>query len=166
MAAHLWRDGMLATGLLLGAAASFFWYGKIAAQDKKPDLTEAKYYGVSTCNKCHADAVDGKPGKFATDFVLMNEFTTWRTKDKHALAYLVLEGPRGRQIGKILNIDVTKEPQCLNCHATTSRTPERSSEAPGVCSTYGTTTTRRTDGSLAAIAATLSSSGMALPLYQ
>jgi len=95
--------------------------GHTLSQDKKPDLTEAKYFGVSTCNKCHADSEDGKPGKWATDFVLMNEFTTWRTKDKHALAFAVLEGPRGQQIGKLLEIDVTKDAQCLNCHATTSR---------------------------------------------
>jgi hypothetical protein len=125
MATHPCRNYLLAAALLLGAVASFAWYGRSAGssvvQDKKPDLTEAKYYGVSTCNKCHADSADGKPGKFATDFVLMNEFTTWRSKDKHALAYIVLEGPRGQQIGKILNIDVTKDAQCLNCHSTTSR---------------------------------------------
>jgi hypothetical protein len=95
-----------------------------ASQEKKPDLTEAKYYGASTCYKCHADSVDGKPGKWGIDFVRMDEFTIWRTKDKHALACVVLDGPRGQRISQILRIDAPKAPQCLNCHATTSR-PER-----------------------------------------
>ena len=30
----------------------------------------------------------------------------------------MLEGPRGQQMGKLLGVDVTKEPAgCLNCHA-------------------------------------------------
>jgi hypothetical protein len=105
------RIALFTLACLLVGLCAWRGFGQVA-QPKKPDLTTAKYYGVSTCNKCHAE-----PGKFATDFVLMNEFTIWRTKDKHALAYLMLEGPRGRQIGKILKIDVTTEPQCLNCHA-------------------------------------------------
>jgi hypothetical protein len=90
-----------------------------AAQDKKPDLTEAKYYGASTCADCHR-----KKGDFPTDLVRMDEYAIWRSMDKHALAYAVLDGPRGQQIGQILGINAMKSPQCLNCHATTSR-PER-----------------------------------------
>jgi uncharacterized membrane protein len=118
------RHGLLAAGLLLAAALAWHAPSDASAQGKKPDLTEAKYYGVSTCNKCHA----GAGGAWDTDFVRMNEFVTWRTEDRHALAYLALEGPRGRQIGKILKIDVTTDPRCLNCHATMPR-PELQDES-------------------------------------
>ena len=116
---------LAAAGLIIATFAGAVMFGRSAnatpAKEKKPDLTQANYYGVAACNKCHDQISDGKPGRWPTDFVRMDEFITWQTKDRHALAYLVLEGPRGQQIGKMLAIDVTKEPQCLNCHSTTSR---------------------------------------------
>jgi hypothetical protein len=52
------------------------------------------------------------------DFVLMTEYSIWRTHDKHAHAYAVLEGPRGQAMGRILAMDVTNpRAGCLNCHA-------------------------------------------------
>ncbi|MCI0462866.1 MAG: cytochrome c family protein [Gemmataceae bacterium] len=102
--------------LLSGRAPEAPAATEVAAQQPKPDLTKAKFYGVTACNKCHTE-----PGKFKTDFVLLNEYKTWRTKDRHALAYAVLEGPRGQQMADILGYDVTKDARCLNCHATTFR---------------------------------------------
>ena len=67
---------------LLMAAASWCTRspGLLAAQDKKPDLTQAKYYGAITCYKCHAQAIDDKAGKWPTDLVRMDEFTIWQNE--------------------------------------------------------------------------------------
>jgi hypothetical protein len=52
------------------------------------------------------------------DWCLLTEYSTWRTVDKHSMAYAVLEGPRGREMGEKLRIDVTRpESGCLSCHA-------------------------------------------------
>src|SRR5438105_3029886 len=85
----------------------------VTSQGDKKDLTKATFYGVSTCMKCHTE----KTPQYPDDFVLLNEYTTWRTKDKHALAFSVLEGPRGQQMARLLGIEVTKDAKCLNCHA-------------------------------------------------
>ncbi len=88
-----------------------------AAQKEKPDLTKATFWGVETCVKCHS----GNPENFRVEpqMVRLTEYDTWQTKDRHSLAYLVLEGKRGQEIGRLLKIDVTTSPMCLSCHATT-----------------------------------------------
>jgi hypothetical protein len=51
--------------------------------------------------------------------VRQNEFTTWIMHDKHARAFDVLSGERGRQIAKNLGIpDAAKDERCLACHTT------------------------------------------------
>ena len=54
-------------------------------------------------------------------FALRGESSIWRAYDKHAQAYAVLEGDRGKQIGKVLFKDekaVLKPGNgCLSCHA-------------------------------------------------
>lgn len=79
---------------------------------EKKDLP--RFMGASSCMDCHTYPAGGRQ----EDFVLLTEFTTWRTQDKHSLAYLVLKGPRGQRMGELLKADVTKaETGCLNCHA-------------------------------------------------
>src|SRR5262245_20694750 len=98
MPAIRWRKRVLASGAVALAALAWYLAGPgrpIHALQAKRDLTQAKFYGVSACLKCHAD---GERGKWQTDMVLMTEYETWRTKDKHALAYAALEGPRGQRM--------------------------------------------------------------------
>jgi len=78
-------------------------------------LAHNKYLGASTCQSCHTKPI-AKP-----DFVLLTEFTTWRTEDRHSLAYAALLNSTGRRIGKLLANDeqFAQKPEagCLNCHA-------------------------------------------------
>jgi hypothetical protein len=92
-----------------------------------------KYQNSSACSQCHTVPTgnqlpkDDPKGPQALNVVLMTEYSIWKTYDKHAQAYAVLEGPRGKTIGKLLgeasgkDVDVTKkEAGCLNCHAMSS----------------------------------------------
>jgi hypothetical protein len=87
-----------------------------AAQDGAPDLSKSAFYGAGYCKNCHV-----QPADRSTKLAYLNEYITWRTEDKHSLAYVVLEGPRGRQIGQLLGIDQTKDAMCLGCHTTSYR---------------------------------------------
>jgi hypothetical protein len=74
---------------------------------------KGKYLGANYCAQCHEEK-----GKRSDEYVLLTEYATWKTKDKHAQAYQKLTEPRAKQMGMLLNIkDVTKEDRCLNCHA-------------------------------------------------
>jgi hypothetical protein len=104
--------GMSLLGLLLGHGVR----ESLAADEEKKDLTKAKFYGVGTCKDCHREKRDRN-----TDLVKLTEYETWRTQDRHAVAYAVLEGPRGRRMGELLGTNdkpfpVTTHPACLNCH--------------------------------------------------
>ncbi len=128
MAVTRWPSSIIVIGAVLAAAACMSLCERRAraeaVQPADPDLTKAKFYGATRCALCHTS-----PGEnFDTEFVLLNEFKTWRTKDKHALAFVVLQGPRGQQMAKLLDMKVTEDPRCLNCHATASR-PEREGKA-------------------------------------
>ena len=48
-----------------------------------------KYLGAGTCIRCHTE---GPAGRDDDKFVLLTEYATWRTQDKHAFAYLALAG--------------------------------------------------------------------------
>jgi hypothetical protein len=89
-----------------------------AATVKPEDLATAKFYGVETCKGCHKSK-----GERKDDLVMLTEYETWRTQDKHSVAYAVLEGPRGQRMSQLLGKDgqpfkVTEAAVCLNCHAT------------------------------------------------
>lgn len=73
---------------------------------------------AAACMGCHTFPTQNDIDQGALDFVLLTEYATWKTQDKHAQAYAVLTGPRGRAIGQALGMDVTREPAgCLGCHA-------------------------------------------------
>jgi hypothetical protein len=103
-----------ATVLGIGAAATMLQEKLEAGKQKSSsyDLTKAKFYGPDSCAGCHSP-----PAKFPTDFVQLSEYETWFQKDKHSIAYKVLEEDRAQRMGKILNIAPTKSDACLNCHA-------------------------------------------------
>jgi hypothetical protein len=77
------------------------------------------YKPSGDCAACHTSPIEARIKD--TDFVLLTESAIWRAYDKHAQAYAVLEGGRGRQIGKVLFRDekavLKAENGCLSCHA-------------------------------------------------
>src|SRR5436309_375547 len=78
------------------------------------------YVSSTECANCHSAPQNVNQLK-STEFVLLTESSIWRAYDKHAQAYAVLEGDRGKQIGKVLFKDekaVLKPGNgCLSCHA-------------------------------------------------
>lgn len=78
-------------------------------------LDPEKFVGVEKCADCH-----NVPSPLrSTDWVRLTEFASWRSRDKHALAYKQLSLPRSQQMGKVLwnNPDVATRQECLSCHA-------------------------------------------------
>jgi len=79
----------------------------------------AKFVGVGSCSasNCHGSV---KPLKGSE--VLQNEYYTWLKHDKHARAYQSLVNKEGQRMANLLGIaDASKEPLCLECHATYDR---------------------------------------------
>src|SRR4051812_2812121 len=56
---------------------------KDAPREKAPQ--GLKYIGVQLCANCHVTA-----GANPVDWVRLNEFQTWRLRDKHSQAYAIL----------------------------------------------------------------------------
>lgn len=104
--------GLAATTFLVPLAL-----GRGGGQPAKLEGQAARYLGSMTCERCHT-----QPGpRDSDDFVLLTEYKTWKERDKHSQAYQKLTEPRAQRMGEILRIDVTKAPECLNCHATNVR---------------------------------------------
>jgi hypothetical protein len=76
------------------------------------DWQKFHYQAATACAECHTT-----PGRKKTDLAMLTEYSIWQTHDKHAQAYAVLEGPRGKRMGELLGQNVL-EPKagCLNCH--------------------------------------------------
>src|SRR5262249_2278368 len=90
------------------------------------------YQDSSACMTCHTRPTQADVGKGALNLVILTEYAIWRTHDKHAQAYAVLEGPRGKQMAKVLGMDVTKERAgCLNCHAMNNLSKENMAKQGG-----------------------------------
>ena len=85
------------------------------AYSQADQAAPGKYLGAGKCIECHTA---GQVGNRNENFVLLTEFATWRTQDRHSLAFVALLGPRGKQMGEVLKMDVTKkETGCLGCHS-------------------------------------------------
>jgi hypothetical protein len=85
-----------------------------AAQTQDPTPPQARdlrYLGVRFCIGCHT-----QKNEYEDDYVELNEYLTWKTEDKHSLAYINLTGERGRRMGQILGYNVTDDARCLSCH--------------------------------------------------
>ncbi|MEY4393960.1 MAG: hypothetical protein RL595_1209 [Planctomycetota bacterium] len=125
---------MLSKGNLLGfvpwLAIAWCFLGNqnfLKAQEKTKDTwADLKYHSAAKCGECHSlprgnQLPSEDPSvkeQRAWDVVLMTEFSIWKSHDKHAQAYAVLAGPRGKRMGEILGQDVLKrETGCLSCHA-------------------------------------------------
>jgi len=84
------------------------------------------YRGSRSCQRCHNITDPGGVQAENRGFVRMNEFATWRAKDKHSIAYDKLSSPRGLVMARKLGIDIgNRESGCLGCH---SATPTESDE--------------------------------------
>jgi hypothetical protein len=115
----------------LGVWLAIGWLGAPSARgqkDEKPaeagakeDTTAKKlYYGVKACNNegCHSKPPATPPTKNEL-ICRCVEAKIWSEKDKHDLAFVALEGERGRRMGELLGYDrdPRKWKECLTCHA-------------------------------------------------
>lgn len=112
-----------AWGLALSFAGLAYTFGQ-AGQQPATELTRAqimgkgKFQGPAICLDCHTQPTQNRIEEKALDFVLLTEYATWKTQDKHAQAYAVLHGPRGLQMETLLGQKVTDPATgCLSCHA-------------------------------------------------
>ena len=86
----------------------------------------------ASCAPCHNQGLPPLPEYLGEPegnrLVMLNEFQTWRTEDKHSHAFDALTGARGMNMGKLLGY---KEPggaamrkECLSCHSTGFQTSD------------------------------------------
>ncbi|MBI1916943.1 MAG: hypothetical protein HYS12_19720 [Planctomycetes bacterium] len=123
-----------AGALALAVAAGIGFLAQRAARaqplNQPPDVEAWKnqiYEQSGRCSECHTAPILGRinpPGRASpsTEFVLLTESSIWRAYDKHAQAYAVLMGDRGKQIGKVMfrgdeKAVLKPENGCLSCHA-------------------------------------------------
>src|SRR4051794_39812012 len=112
-------QGVFAAALLTsGVAGALAWFVLPSTRAQAQELTavspnaeawkDFQYQDAASCSLCHAGPTAANKGQGSLNLVVMAEYAVWKTHDKHAQAYAVLEGKRGQQIAKILGIDVTK----------------------------------------------------------
>jgi hypothetical protein len=74
------------------------------------------YISALYCKKCHNEANESK-----TDLCRLTEYHDWDSKDRHRIAWKILQEPRAKQIGELLSgpsgKDVSKDARCIVCHA-------------------------------------------------
>jgi hypothetical protein len=105
--------GLAALGWVLVGRGQQPAVPKAKAEAINQDQAKAKYLGARYCAGCHSP-----PAKFPIDFVLLDEYKTWKEKDKHSKAYDKLTSERSKQIAALMRInDPTREDRCLSCHA-------------------------------------------------
>jgi hypothetical protein len=89
--------------------------GALAAGVPTAHAAEYKHLGVASCgfNNCH--------GHFAAQTgrdVALNEYRTWHDQDRHAQAYVALEGPPAKAIAAKLGLPSAVTAKiCVDCHA-------------------------------------------------
>ncbi|HJT31764.1 MAG TPA: multiheme c-type cytochrome, partial [Pirellulales bacterium] len=96
---------------LLAASAT-----RLASAQEADTEPHAAFIGVVECARCHRSPTPLDRESGATDWASLTEFETWYTDDKHSQAFKLLDSERGRQMSKILGIDVLHNAQCLSCH--------------------------------------------------
>jgi hypothetical protein len=79
---------------------------------EKPDQGK-KYFGVERCIFCHAE-----PKNLSRPLLCKcDEIVTWK-RDRHSQAWEVLQTERAARMGQLLHYqDVTRQEECLRCHA-------------------------------------------------
>src|SRR4051812_14527301 len=58
------------------------------------------YQPARQCKRCHTAPTEDY--KDSLELVTLTEYSIWQTHDKHAQAYAVLKGPRGKQISQVM----------------------------------------------------------------
>ena len=128
---HRPQIGIALGVVALGCTGWFLLFG-MGFQGRAPaaPAEPARVRGSGDCVSCHTL----KTGNFNTDFVLLNEFATWRLSDPHSLAYVALESKRGREMGRRLGFDDVTRPEagCLGCHAPQAGVPALRKESAEV----------------------------------
>jgi hypothetical protein len=115
-ATRAFGSSLLAVLLLLSAPAR---QGTLQGQEPAPDKP-APFNGAEECKRCHTRPDAEYTRGYA--FVLLTEYSVWKTLDKHAQAFAVLKNKRSQQMGELLGdpghpVDVTKPSVgCINCH--------------------------------------------------
>jgi hypothetical protein len=106
--------------------------GQTAGKYAKGEMwKKGKFDRADRCKSCHTYPTQTDIGNEALNFVLLTEYATWKTQDKHAQAYAVLRGPRGQQMSKALKMDVMEEKAgCLNCHAMNNLVDQKGQAVP------------------------------------
>ena len=69
-------------------------------QEEAWAATGLRYEDALSCKLCHTRPIADFDQ--ALDFVLLAEYSIWKTHDKHAQAFAVLVGPQGDLIGRNL----------------------------------------------------------------
>ena len=88
------------------------------AAQAAPQSAQSKYFGVAACARCHIRPTPEDVDSGVTDFVLLTEYDTWSTKDKHSQAYeRMVASERTKSMERLLKIDAKTEASCLACHA-------------------------------------------------
>ncbi len=125
---------IFAAGVLALAVAAVIGLSLTRSLRADPKLTQSQtaaaehwkdfFYAPSQdCMECHAAPTvarftDPDP---SIEFCLFTESAIWRAFDKHAQAYAVLEGERGKLMSKVLYNDekAVQDPKngCLSCHS-------------------------------------------------
>ncbi|MFA7553984.1 MAG: multiheme c-type cytochrome [Spongiibacteraceae bacterium] len=80
-----------------------------------PQYDQDKHLGVASCasSVCH-----GKSKAVDDRHVMLNEYRTWSTEDRHARAYQTLLSKESRRIAKNLGLPSAHTAKiCLDCHA-------------------------------------------------
>ena len=100
--------------LFVAAVAALIAASPAAAQNQRPP-GDGVHLGVASClgSNCHG-AVSRPPGAR----IAQDEFLIWKSKDKHAKAYLALTNDVGKQIAANLGLKngAENDPMCLSCH--------------------------------------------------
>jgi Cytochrome c554 and c-prime len=106
---RLWRAALL----LVLVVVALTCMDRHEAPARPESIPADKYVSTTQCNQCHTD-----PNGLPTDLCRLDEFYTWRTRDKHSQAYAVLRSERGKRMGVLLEVNVTApEAGCLGCHS-------------------------------------------------
>src|SRR3954454_1545093 len=128
--AKLFAAGALTLAVVAGAG--LLAHRPARAQDLSQSVASASkdwskfhYVEAKDCKACHTVPVDDY--KSSLDVVMLTEYAIWKTHDKHAQAYAVLKGERGRKMAERLYPKESKEKAhglileakagCLGCHA-------------------------------------------------
>src|SRR5262245_30463192 len=122
--------------ILLAAALGWFALGLGRKAQADPALTQSfaaakdawknfQYQEAAQCTQCHS--VPNPQNEGSWDLCSFLEWPIWKTHDKHAQAYVVLLGDRGKKIGELLFPKLEKKDAhakildkdtgCLGCHA-------------------------------------------------